>query len=95
MEASDIKKMFADLSLECRVLKDVIEKALKPAIKRELVGYLTTQFTMSVPPGLRDIIDEQVTRTLNEAPEITGRWLYEYNSEQPHESLNNLTPEEY
>ncbi|HFJ9770770.1 TPA: integrase core domain-containing protein [Raoultella ornithinolytica] len=50
---------------------------------------------MSVPPGLRDIIDEQVTRTLNEAPEITGRWLYEYNSEQPHESLNNLTPEEY
>ncbi|WP_407081727.1 integrase core domain-containing protein [Raoultella ornithinolytica] len=26
---------------------------------------------------------------------MTGRWLYEYNSEQPHESLNNLTPEEY
>lgn len=23
------------------------------------------------------------------------RWLYEYNSERPHESLNNLTPEEY
>ncbi len=34
-------------------------------------------------------------RTLNEAREITERWLNEYNSERPHESLNNLTPEEY
>ncbi|MFH7828775.1 integrase core domain-containing protein, partial [Kluyvera chengduensis] len=31
---------------------------------------------------------------LNEAREITGRWLMEYNNERPHESLNNLTPEE-
>nr|WP_275691292.1 IS3 family transposase [Klebsiella pneumoniae] len=62
MEASDIKKMkdledenrrlkqmFADLSLECRALKDIIEKKpLKPAIKRELVSYLTAQFAMSL-----------------------------------------------
>jgi putative transposase len=34
-------------------------------------------------------------RTLNEAREITERWLMEYNSERPHESLNNLTPEEF
>lgn len=34
-------------------------------------------------------------RTLNEVREITGRWLMEYNNERPHESLNNLTPEEY
>lgn len=34
-------------------------------------------------------------RTLNEAREITERWLAEYNGERPHESLNNLTPEEY
>lgn len=27
--------------------------------------------------------------------EITERWLTEYNSKRPHESLNNLTPEEY
>jgi putative transposase len=27
--------------------------------------------------------------------EITERWLVEYNGERPHESLNNLTPEEY
>ncbi|MGD1797797.1 integrase core domain-containing protein, partial [Klebsiella pneumoniae] len=26
---------------------------------------------------------------------ITERWLAEYNSERPHESLDNLTPEEY
>ncbi|AXS11755.1 IS3 family transposase [Klebsiella quasipneumoniae] len=66
-EASDIKKMkdledenrrlkqmFADLSLECRALKDVIEKKpLKPAIKRELVSYLTAQFAMSLRQACR------------------------------------------
>lgn len=30
----------------------------------------------------------------DEAREITERWPAEYNSERPHESLNNLTPEE-
>lgn len=62
MDASDIKKMkdledenrrlkqmFADLSLEA--LTDVIEKTLKPAIKRELVNYLTAQFAMNVRPA--------------------------------------------
>lgn len=34
-------------------------------------------------------------RTLNEAQEITECWLGEYDSERPHESLNNLTSEEY
>ncbi|HCI6751867.1 TPA: IS3 family transposase [Klebsiella quasipneumoniae subsp. quasipneumoniae] len=67
MEASDIKKMkdledenrrlkqmFADLSLECRALKDVIEKKpLKPAIKREPVSYLTAQFAMSLRQACR------------------------------------------
>lgn len=62
MEASDIKKMkdledenrrlkqmFADLSLECRALKVRYRKeTLKPAIKRELVGYLNEQLTMSI-----------------------------------------------
>jgi putative transposase len=42
-----------------------------------------------------EILDFYLFRTLNEAPEITERWLTEYNSERPHESLNNLTPEEY
>ncbi|WP_431225324.1 IS3 family transposase [Serratia sp. L9] len=69
IEASDIKKMkdledenrrlkqmFAELSLECRALKDVIEKkALSPAIKRELVSYLTAQFTMSIRQACRTL----------------------------------------
>lgn len=42
-----------------------------------------------------EILDFYLFRTLNEARAITERWLNEYNSERPHESLNNLTPEEY
>lgn len=41
-----------------------------------------------------EILDFYLFRTLNEAREITERWLMEYNSERPHESLNNLAPEE-
>lgn len=60
MEASDIKKIkdledenrclkqiFADLSLENRALKDVIEKALKLAFKRELDTPMITTFGLS------------------------------------------------
>ena len=42
-----------------------------------------------------EILDFYLFRTLNKAREITERWLAEYNGERPHESLNNLTPEEY
>lgn len=42
-----------------------------------------------------EILDFYLFRTLNEARKITERWLGEYNSERPHESLNNLMPEEY
>lgn len=42
-----------------------------------------------------EILDFYLFRTLNGAREITERWLAEYNSERPHESLDNLTPEEY
>lgn len=61
MEAADIKKIkdledenrrlkqkFADLSLGAGHLKTSSKKALKPAIKRELVSYLTAQFAMSL-----------------------------------------------
>ena len=41
-----------------------------------------------------EILDFYLFRTLNEAREITERWLAEYNGVRPH-SLNNLTPEEY
>ena len=42
-----------------------------------------------------EIIDFYLFRTLNEVREITERWVSEYNCECPHESLNNMTPEEY
>lgn len=42
-----------------------------------------------------EILDFYLFSTLNEAREITERWLTEYNGECPHESLNNLTPDEY
>ncbi|SNQ38796.1 hypothetical protein KSGM81_01725 [Klebsiella quasipneumoniae] len=62
MEASDIKKMkalgdenrrlkqmFVDLSLECGgTERRYRKKTLKPAIKRELISYLTAQLAMSV-----------------------------------------------
>jgi len=36
-----------------------------------------------------------VFRTLNEAREITEKWMKQYNDERPHDSLNDLTPWEY
>ena len=42
-----------------------------------------------------DVLDFYLFRTLNEVREITEKWLSEYNGERPHESLNNMTPEEY
>lgn len=41
-----------------------------------------------------EILDFYLFRTLNEVREITERWVSEYNCERPHESLNNMTPEE-
>ena len=42
-----------------------------------------------------EILDFYLFRMLNEVREITEKWLSEYNCERPHESLNNITPEEY
>lgn len=42
-----------------------------------------------------EMLNFYLFRTLNEAREITERWLAEYNGERPYESMNNLTPEEY
>jgi len=42
-----------------------------------------------------EILDFYLFRTLNEVREITEKWLSEYNCERPHESLNNMTLEEY
>lgn len=42
-----------------------------------------------------EILDFYLFRMLNEVREITEKWLSEYNCERPHESLNNMTREEY
>lgn len=90
--------MFADLSLENRALKDVIEKkTLKPAIKRDAGIYQTRKTNAECLHRTyqTETLDFYLFRTLNETSEITEYWLTEYNSERPHESLNNLKPEEY
>jgi len=42
-----------------------------------------------------EILDFYLCRPLNEAREITERWLTEYTSQRPHGALNTLMPEEY
>lgn len=83
MEASDIKKikdledenrrlkqMFADLSLENRALKDVIEKALKPAFKRELVTHLITTFELSIRQACRSLNLSWSVDFMHDAPSV-------------------------
>lgn len=72
MEAADIKKikdledenrrlkqMFADLSLECRALKDVIEKSFKTSDKAGACQLSDGTICHEHPPGVQDIIAEQ------------------------------------
>ena len=42
-----------------------------------------------------EVLNMYVFRTLNEAREITEKWMKQYNDERPHDSLNDLTPWEY
>jgi len=72
METSDIKKMkdledenrrlkqmFADLSLECRALKDVIEKSFKTSDKAGARQLSEGTICHEHPPGVQDIIAKQ------------------------------------
>ncbi|OWP45187.1 hypothetical protein CEG93_04825 [Raoultella ornithinolytica] len=72
MEASDIKKMkdledenrrlkqmFADLSLECRALKDVIEKSFKTSDKARTRRLSDLAIYGEHSPGMQDVIAEQ------------------------------------
>lgn len=47
--------LFADLSLENRALKDVIEKTLKPAFKHELITHMITTFGLSIRQARRSL----------------------------------------
>ena len=42
-----------------------------------------------------NFINPYVFRTLNEVREITENWIRQYNEERPHDSLDDLTPQEY
>jgi len=77
--------------------------ALKPAFNREA---LSIEIDLNLPTQnafierfnrtyRTEILDFYLFRTLNEVREITKRWLSEYNCERTHESVNNLTLEEY
>lgn len=43
----------------------------------------------------KEILDAYVFYSLNELRLVTKRWMNEYNTYRPHESLNGLTPELY
>lgn len=72
MEAADIiklkeledenrrfKQMFADLSLECRALKDVIEKCFKTGDKAWACQLSDGAIFHKLTPGMQDVIAEQ------------------------------------
>ncbi len=42
-----------------------------------------------------DVLDAYLLDNLHQAQELTEDWMMMYNSQRPHEALNNLTPFEY
>jgi len=47
-ECTHLKKLVADLSLDLKMLQDVIKIAVKPAVKKELVKYMTVAYQVSI-----------------------------------------------
>jgi putative transposase len=43
----------------------------------------------------RDVLNAYVFKSLKEIRNISGEWMYDYNYNKPHKSLNNKTPMEY
>jgi putative transposase len=81
-----ISLALAQWAEDCSVMLEFI-KAGKPTHNAFIKRFNRTYRT--------EILDFYLFRTLNEVGKMTERWLNEYNSERPHEFLNNLTPEEY
>ena len=42
-----------------------------------------------------EVLDLYIFKNLEQARKITEEWLEMYNTERPHEALNNMTPIEY
>jgi putative transposase len=42
-----------------------------------------------------ETLDSYIFSSLKEARLLTGEWLYHYNENRPHESLQNMTPKKY
>lgn len=42
-----------------------------------------------------DVLDAYLFHHTTQAQQITDRWIEEYNTKRPHQSLNQLTPKEY
>lgn len=43
----------------------------------------------------RHVLDAHIFETLDEVRTVTDEWINHYNTEKPHQSLENLTPKEY
>lgn len=43
----------------------------------------------------RDVLNAYVFKSINEVREISEEWMYDYNNNRPHKSLQNKTPYEY
>ncbi|WP_408642334.1 hypothetical protein [Salinivibrio proteolyticus] len=77
-----LKQMFADLSLEHRIVKYILrKKAIRQAFNRELVDY-ARHYQVSLRMTCR-------------AVGISDSVMKEYNDERHHDSLDDLTPWEY
>ncbi|WP_371807046.1 transposase [Snodgrassella communis] len=42
-----------------------------------------------------EVLDLYLVNNLEQARKVTEEWLTIYNTERPHEALNNMTPSEY
>lgn len=47
-ESRKLKQMYAELALDNKILKDVIEKTLEPEVKKELADEIVKEYNVSI-----------------------------------------------